>query len=191
VQESGTLVITFIFALIIIYLVLAAQYESFRDPLIILIALPTAIFGALLPLNLGLATINIYTQVGLVTLIGLISKHGILMVDYANHLQERENLDRRRAIERAAAIRLRPILMTTAAMVVGMIPLLIASGAGAASRFSIGLVIASGMTIGTIFTLFVTPAVYTYIAREHRARHTPEPSPRTDPGAQPAGSPAE
>ena len=146
VQEGSTLVITFVFALIIIYLVLAAQYESFRDPLIILIALPTAMFGALIPLNLGLATINIYTQVGLVTLIGLISKHGILMVDYANHLQESEGLDRRAAIEKAAAIRLRPILMTTAAMVVGMVPLLTASGAGAASRFSIGLVIAAGMT---------------------------------------------
>jgi multidrug efflux pump len=169
VQEGGTLVVTFVFALVIIYLVLAAQYESFRDPLVILIALPTAMFGALLPLNLGLATINIYTQVGLVTLIGLISKHGILMVDYANHLQEREGLSRRQAIERAAAIRLRPILMTTAAMVVGMVPLLTASGAGAASRFSIGLVIAAGMTIGTLFTLFVTPAVYTYVAREHRA----------------------
>jgi multidrug efflux pump len=168
VQEGSTLVITFVFALIIIYLVLAAQYESFRDPLIILIALPTAMFGALIPLNLGLATINIYTQVGLVTLIGLISKHGILMVDYANHLQENEGLSRRAAIEKAAAIRLRPILMTTAAMVVGMVPLLRAAGAGAASRFSIGVVIAAGMTVGTIFTLFVTPAVYTYIAREHR-----------------------
>jgi multidrug efflux pump len=170
VQEGGTLVVTFIFALIIIYLVLAAQYESFRDPLIILIALPTAIFGALIPINLGLASINIYTQVGLVTLIGLISKHGILMVDYANHLQENEGLSRREAIERAAAIRLRPILMTTAAMVVGMVPLLIASGAGAASRYSIGLVIAAGMTVGTMFTLFVTPAVYTYVAREHRSQ---------------------
>ena len=167
VQEGSTLVITFVFALIIIYLVLAAQYESFRDPLIILIALPTAMFGAMIPLNLGLATINIYTQVGLVTLIGLISKHGILMVDYANHLQESKGLDRRRAIEEAAAIRLRPILMTTAAMVVGMVPLLIASGAGAASRYSIGLVIAAGMSIGTLFTLFVTPAVYTYVARDH------------------------
>jgi len=169
VQEGSTLVITFVFALIIIYLVLSAQYESFRDPLIILIALPTAMFGALIPLSFGLATINIYTQVGLVTLIGLISKHGILMVDYANHLQENEGLSRREAIEKAAAIRLRPILMTTAAMVVGMVPLLTASGAGAASRYSIGLVIAAGMTIGTLFTLFVTPAVYTYVAREHRA----------------------
>ena len=180
VQEGNTLAVTFVFALIIIYLVLAAQYESFRDPLIILIALPTAMFGALIPMNLGLASINIYTQVGLVTLIGLISKHGILMVDYANHLQENEGLSRREAIERAAAIRLRPILMTTAAMVVGMVPLLIASGAGAASRFSIGLVIAAGMTIGTLFTLFVTPVVYTYVARDHaahRARGTPGPAP--------------
>jgi hydrophobe/amphiphile efflux-1 (HAE1) family protein len=176
VQEGSTLAVTFVFALIIIYLVLAAQYESFRDPLIILIALPTAMFGAMLPLNLGLATINIYTQVGLVTLIGLISKHGILMVDYANQLQERKGYDRRRAIEEAAAIRLRPILMTTAAMVVGMVPLLLASGAGAASRYSIGLVIAAGMSIGTLFTLFVTPAVYTYVARAHhgeQARSAP------------------
>ena len=188
VQEGSTLVITFVFALIIIYLVLAAQYESFRDPLIILIALPTAMFGALIPLNLGLATVNIYTQVGLVTLIGLISKHGILMVDYANHLQENEGLDRRAAIEKAAAIRLRPILMTTAAMVVGMVPLLTASGAGAASRFSIGIVIAAGMTIGTIFTLFVTPAVYTYVAREHRAERAARPQPSGTPlGERPIG----
>ncbi len=165
-QETGTLVLTFALALIIIYLVLAAQYESFRDPLIILIALPTSMFGALLPLSFGLGSINIYTQIGLVTLIGLISKHGILMVDYANRLQL-EGKSRREAIEEAAAIRLRPILMTTAAMVVAMVPLLTASGAGAASRFAIGLVIASGMTIGTAFTLFVTPAVYTYLAREH------------------------
>ena len=111
---------------------------------------------------------NIYTQIGLVTLIGLISKHGILMVDYANHLQVTKGLGRREAIEEAAAIRLRPILMTTAAMVIAMVPLIISTGAGAASRFAIGIVIAFGMTIGTLFTLFVTPAVYTYIAREHR-----------------------
>jgi multidrug efflux pump len=168
VQEGNTLALTFLFALIIIYLVLAAQFESFRDPFIILIALPTAMFGALLPMNLGLASINIYTQIGLVTLIGLISKHGILMVEFANRLQEEQGLDRRAAIERAASVRLRPILMTTAAMVVGMIPLLIAQGAGAKSRFDIGLVIAAGMTIGTMFTLFVTPAVYTYLARDRR-----------------------
>jgi multidrug efflux pump len=191
VQEGSTLVITFVFALIIIYLVLAAQYESFRDPLIILIALPTAMFGAMLPLNLGLATINIYTQVGLVTLIGLISKHGILMVDYANHLQERKGYDRRRAIEEAAAIRLRPILMTTAAMVVGMVPLLLANGAGAASRYSIGLVIAAGMSIGTLFTLFVTPAVYTYIAREHRGERARTAPAERRPGNRPLEDAAE
>ncbi|MDP1910330.1 MAG: efflux RND transporter permease subunit, partial [Hyphomicrobium sp.] len=132
------------------------------------IALPTSIFGALLPLTFGLGTVNIYTQIGLVTLIGLISKHGILMVDYANHLQVAKGMGRREAIEEAAAIRLRPILMTTAAMVIAMVPLIFATGAGAASRFAIGVVIASGMTVGTLFTLFVTPAVYTYIAREHR-----------------------
>ena len=169
VQEGNTLVYTFVFALVVIFLVLAAQYESFRDPLIILVALPTSMFGALIPLNVGLASINIYTQIGLVTLIGLISKHGILMVDFANKLQE-QGLTRRAAIEQAAAVRLRPILMTTAAMVVAMVPLLVAEGAGAASRFDIGLVIASGMPIGTLFTLFVTPAVYTYIAAIIRRR---------------------
>ncbi len=152
---------------------LAAQYESFRDPFIILIALPTALFGALLPLNiggvLGFASINIYSQIGLVTLIGLISKHGILMVDFANRLQETRGLTRRAAIEEAAAVRLRPILMTTAAMVVGMVPLIVASGAGAASRFNIGLTIFAGMAIGTCFTLFVTPMVYTFLARDHVA----------------------
>jgi multidrug efflux pump len=117
----------------------------------------------------GLATMNIYTQVGLVTLIGLISKHGILMVEFANALQVRENLDRRRAIERAAQVRLRPILMTTAAMVVGLVPLLTASGAGAASRFSIGVVVVAGMSVGTLFTLFVLPAVYTVLAKDHLA----------------------
>jgi multidrug efflux pump len=170
-QEGNALVYVFVFALIVIYLVLAAQYESFRDPFIILIALPTALFGALLPLNvggfLGFASINIYSQIGLVTLIGLISKHGILMVDFANRLQEREGLPRRKAIEEAAAVRLRPILMTTAAMVVGMIPLILASGAGARSRFNIGLTIFAGMAIGTLFTLFVTPMVYTFLARDH------------------------
>ncbi len=152
---------------------LAAQYESFRDPLIILIALPTALFGALLPLNiggvLGFASINIYTQIGLVTLIGLISKHGILMVDFANQLQEHEGLTRRAAIEQAAAVRLRPILMTTAAMVVGMVPLISPPAPARASRFAIGLVIFAGMSIGTLFTLFVTPMVYTFLARDHVA----------------------
>jgi len=167
VEEGNQLTYTFIFAIIIIYLVLAAQFESLRDPLVILISVPLSICGALLPLFLGLATLNIYTQVGLVTLIGLISKHGILMTEFANQLQRREGLDKRHAIERAAAVRLRPILMTTAAMVVGLFPLLSATGAGAVSRFSIGIVIVAGMTIGTLFTLFVLPTFYTLLARDH------------------------
>jgi multidrug efflux pump len=169
VKEGNQLAVTFVFALIIIFLVLAAQFESLRDPLVIMISVPMSIFGAMLPLFFGLATMNIYTQVGLVTLIGLISKHGILMVAFANELQVSERLDRRRAIEEAARVRLRPILMTTAAMVVGLIPLLTASGAGAASRFSIGVVVVAGMSIGTLFTLFVLPAVYTVLAKDHLA----------------------
>lgn len=160
-QEGNTLMFAFAAALIIIYLVLAAQYESLTDPLIILITVPLSVCGALLPLALGYATLNIYTQIGLVTLIGLISKHGILMVEFANELQMHEKLDRRQAIIRAAQIRLRPVLMTTAAMVIGLIPLLFASGAGANSRFGLGVVIVSGMMVGTLFTLFVLPAVYT------------------------------
>jgi multidrug efflux pump len=169
VREGNQLTITFVFALIVIFLVLAAQFESLRDPLVILVSVPMSICGALMPLFFGLATMNIYTQVGLVTLIGLISKHGILMVEFANTLQVRENLDRRRAIEQAARVRLRPILMTTAAMVVGLVPLLIATGAGAASRFSIGVVVVAGMSVGTLFTLFVLPAVYTVLAKDHLA----------------------
>ena len=169
VQEGNQLAITFGFALIIIFLVLAAQFESLRDPLVIMISVPMAIVGALIPLFFGVATMNIYTQVGLLTLVGLISKHGILMVEFANELQLNESLDRRSAIEMAARVRLRPILMTTAAMVTGLLPLLTASGAGAASRFSIGLVVVAGMTIGTLFTLFVLPAVYVWIATDHRA----------------------
>lgn len=160
IQEGNSLIYTFIFALITIYLVLAAQFESFLDPLIILISVPMSICGALIPLNLGAATINIYTQIGLITLIGLISKHGILMVDFANHLRKENNLSPLVAIKRAAAIRLRPILMTTAAMILGVMPLLLANGAGAKSRFNIGLVIATGMLLGTLFTLFVVPSMY-------------------------------
>ncbi len=168
IQEGSALLYTFFFAIVVIFLVLSAQFESFRDPLIILISVPMSICGALIPLNLGLASINIYTQVGLITLIGLITKHGILMVDFANHLQVNENLRPRAAIEKAAAIRLRPILMTTSAMILGVVPLILASGAGAISRFDIGLVIATGMLIGTVFTLFVVPTMYTFIARDRR-----------------------
>ncbi|MBV8919500.1 efflux RND transporter permease subunit, partial [Bradyrhizobium sp.] len=169
VQEGNQLLITLGFAIIIIYLVLAAQFESLRDPLVIMVSVPMAIVGALIPLFFGAATMNIYTQVGLLTLVGLISKHGILMVEFANQLQLNEGLDRRSAIEMAARVRLRPILMTTAAMVTGLLPLLTATGAGAASRFSIGLVVVAGMSIGTLFTLFVLPAVYVALATDHRA----------------------
>jgi multidrug efflux pump len=168
IQEGSALIYTFIFSIIIIFLVLAAQFESFRDPFIILITVPLSICGALIPINMGFATINIYTQIGLITLIGLITKHGILMVEFANTLQREEGLSIRDAIEKAASIRLRPILMTTAAMVVGVVPLLIATGAGAVSRFNIGLVIAFGMLIGTLFTLFVIPTMYTLLARKHQ-----------------------
>jgi len=167
IKEGGALLYTFFFAIIIIFLVLAAQFESFRDPLIILISVPMSICGALIPLNLGLASINIYTQIGLVTLIGLISKHGILMVDFANQLQATEGKSKLEAIIEAASIRLRPILMTTAAMILGVVPLLFAHGAGAHSRFDIGVVISFGMFIGTIFTLFVVPTMYTFLARTH------------------------
>ena len=167
-QESGGLVLTFAFALVIIFLALAAQFESFRDPIIILVSVPMAISGALLFINLGIghATLNIYTEVGLVTLIGLISKHGILIVEFANNLQ-REGRTKREAIEHAAGMRLRPILMTTAAMVLGVMPLITASGAGAVSRFNMGLVIATGLSIGTLFTLFVVPAMYMMLGADH------------------------
>lgn len=167
IQEGNTMVYTFFFALIIIYLVLSAQFESFRDPFIVLISVPMSITGALIPLNIGLATLNIYTGIGLVTLIGLISKHGILMVDFANKLQVKESLSIKDAILKSASLRLRPILMTTAAMILGVVPLILASGAGAVSRFDIGLVIASGMFIGTFFTLFVVPTVYMLLANKH------------------------
>ncbi|OYO31543.1 MexW/MexI family multidrug efflux RND transporter permease subunit [Janthinobacterium sp. PC23-8] len=167
--EGNALLMAFLAAVIVIYLVLAAQYESLMDPLIILITVPLSICGALIPLALGWATINIYTQIGLVTLIGLISKHGILMVEFANELQVHERFDRVSAIARAAQIRLRPILMTTAAMVLGLVPLLFASGAGANSRFGLGVVIVSGMLVGTLFTLFVLPTMYTFLARNHAA----------------------
>jgi len=175
VQESSGFIVTFAFALIVIYLSLAAQFESFRDPIIILVSVPMSIAGALIFISLGVggATLNIYTQVGLVTLMGLISKHGILIVEFANEMQK-SGKTKLEAIEAAASIRLRPILMTTAAMVFGVIPLITATGAGAGSRFAIGLVIATGISIGTLFTLFVVPAVYMVLAADHHAEPAPE-----------------
>ncbi len=170
IQETSGFATTFGFALIIIFLALAALFESFRDPVIILVSVPMSIAGALIFVSLGFGgmSLNIYTEVGLVTLMGLISKHGILIVQFANHLQE-VGRSKREAIEQAAGIRLRPILMTTAAMVLGVAPLITASGAGAVSRFQMGIVIASGLSIGTLFTLFVVPAVYLVFAADHHA----------------------
>jgi multidrug efflux pump len=169
VQESGGFAITLMFATIIVFLALAAQFESFRDPVVILVSVPMALFGALIFINLGLSTLNIYTQVGLVTLMGLISKHGILIVQFANELQ-RAGKSKREALQVAAGVRLRPILMTTASMVAGVVPLVIASGAGAAGRNAMGLVIFTGLSIGTLFTLFVVPAMYMFLAADHHAQ---------------------
>jgi multidrug efflux pump len=171
-QQGSSLIVTFFLSLLVIYLVLAAQFESWRDPLIILVSVPMSIAGAMAFLTLGIATVNIYTQVGLITLIGLIAKNGILIVEFANQLQLNEGLSKREAVVKAGAIRLRPILMTTVSMIMAMVPLLIATGPGAVSRFHIGLVVASGLGIGTLFTLFVVPAVYLLLARDHAAAHT-------------------
>jgi len=182
--QGNTIMIAFLAAIVVIYLVLAAQFESFRDPFIIMMSVPLSIFGALLPLNLGLGTLNIYTQVGLITLIGLITKHGILMVEFANQQREEKGMSRVDAIIASAKTRLRPILMTTAAMALGVVPLIIAQGAGAAARYSMGLVIFSGILIGTVFTLFVVPMFYTFISRKELKPHVEAP----DPNAAPAGA---
>ncbi|MEN6587191.1 MAG: efflux RND transporter permease subunit [Sulfuricella sp.] len=166
-QESGGFLVTMLFSVVIIFLALAALFESFRDPVVILVSVPLALFGALIFIFLGFASVNIYTEVGLVTLMGLISKHGILIVEVANQLRK-SGKSKREAIEEAASIRLRPILMTTAAMVFGVVPLVIAAGAGAGGRHAMGLVIFTGLAIGTLFTLFVVPAMYIFIGAEHK-----------------------
>src|SRR5204863_2005315 len=159
----------FLLSGVLIYLVLAAQFESFRDPFIILAgSVPLAVSGALMFSFLGFTTLNIYSQVGLITLVGLVSKNGILIVQFANHLQETGSKKLEAVIE-AASTRLRPILMTTAATVVGHFPLVLATGPGAGARNSIGIMLVSGMIIGTIFTLFVVPSIYVLVARRHLA----------------------
>src|SRR3954447_424550 len=166
--EGSKFLGTFLLSGVLIYLVLAAQFESFRDPLIILAgSVPLAITGALLFSFLGFTTLNIYSQVGLITLVGLVSKNGILIVEFANHLQE-QGRDKLNAIIEAASTRLRPILMTTAATVIGHFPLVLAKGPGAGARNSIGIMLVSGMIIGTLFTLFVVPSIYMLVARTHR-----------------------
>jgi multidrug efflux pump len=162
--SSGALGLVFVLALLFIFLVLAAQFESFIDPFVILLAVPLSMVGALLALKWSGGTINVFSQIGLITLVGLITKHGILIVEFSNQLrkQGKETLD---AVIEAASLRLRPILMTTGAMVLGALPLALASGAGAESRQQIGWVIVGGMSIGTLLTIFVVPTVYTLLAR--------------------------
>ncbi|TKF23591.1 multidrug efflux RND transporter permease subunit [Vibrio genomosp. F6] len=168
VTEGSALYATFGLALAIIFLVLAIQFESLKDPLVIMVSVPLAICGALIALAWGAATMNIYSQVGLITLVGLITKHGILICEVAKEEQLHHHKNRIEAVMEAAKVRLRPILMTTAAMIAGLIPLMYATGAGAAQRFSIGIVIVAGLAIGTIFTLFVLPVIYSYLAEQHK-----------------------
>ncbi|MDP6978497.1 MAG: efflux RND transporter permease subunit [Myxococcota bacterium] len=175
VQETASFPVLFTLSLLLIFLVLAAQFNSFRDPIVVLVTVPLSIFGATVPIALGFATLNIYTQIGLLTLIGLISKHGILIVEFANQLG-RTGLERREAVLQSAALRLRPILMTTFATVLGVWPLLVAAGAGANSRFSIGLMITAGMLVGTLFTLFVVPVFYLPFLRRFTPGESNEPA---------------
>ena len=167
-EASSGFYLTLALAVVFIYLVMAAQFESFVDPVIILLTVPLAMAGALLALDIAGGTLNVYSQIGLVTLVGLITKHGILIVDFANRLRD-DGMELRQAVIEAAALRLRPILMTTGAMVLGAVPLAIATGAGAESRHQIGWVVVGGMTAGTLLTLFVVPAVYVLAARRRRA----------------------
>ena len=172
--EGSKFLGTFLLSAVLIYLVLAAQFESFRDPFISLVgSVPLAISGALLFSFLGLTTLNIYSQVGLITLVGLVSKNGILIVEFANHLQEQGRTKIKAVIE-AATTRLRPVLMTTAATVMGHFPLVLAKGPGAGARNSIGIMLVSGMIIGTAFTLFVVPSIYVLVAKTHVAESVEE-----------------
>jgi len=166
-QSSSALLTTFVLALAFIYLVLAAQFESFVDPLIIMLTVPLSMTGALALLQWGGGTLNVYSQIGLITLVGLITKHGILIVEFSNQLRDQGKAMLPAVVE-AASLRLRPILMTTGAMVLGAVPLALATGAGAESRRQIGMVIVGGMTLGTVLTLFVVPTVYTLLARGRR-----------------------
>jgi multidrug efflux pump len=166
IQKGSALVTAFFLSAILIYVTLAALYESFRDPAVMFISIPMSLAGAPVFFALGVVSVNIYTQIGLLALIGSIIRHGILLVEFGNQAQEEEGLDRRGAIERAAATGFRAVMMTTIATPAGMIPLLLASGPGAESRFAIGFVLGAGMALGTLFTLFMVPALYTVVARE-------------------------
>jgi multidrug efflux pump len=163
-SSSGALGLVFVLALLFIFLVLAAQFESFIDPFVILLSVPLSMVGALLALKFSGGTLNVFSQIGLITLVGLITKHGILIVEFSNQLRQQGRAVQEAVVE-AAALRLRPILMTTGAMVLGAIPLALAKGAGAESRSQIGWVIVGGMSLGTLLTIFVVPTVYTWLAR--------------------------
>ncbi len=162
--SQGALAIVFVLALLFIFLVLAAQFESFVDPFVIMLSVPLSMIGALLALQWAGGSLNVYSQIGLITLVGLITKHGILIVEFANQLRE-QGMEMVDALVQAAAQRLRPILMTTGAMVLGAVPLAISTGAGAESRQQIGWVIVGGMSLGTLLTIFVVPTMYTLFAR--------------------------
>jgi multidrug efflux pump len=168
-RSSGQIYTTALLSLVFIFLVLAAQFESFRDPVIILLAVPFAILGAALMLTLTGKSFSIFTQIGMITLVGLIAKHGIMLVDAANRLRL-EGEDKFEAIIAACRQRFRPILMTSAAMVLGSVPLALATGAGAESRSQIGWVIVGGLTVGTVLTLLVTPGLYMLISSNHLGR---------------------
>jgi len=165
-NSQGSLTIVFVLALLFIFLVLAAQFESFIDPFVIMFSVPLSMIGALLALKLSDGSLNVYSQIGLITLVGLITKHGILIVEFANQMRE-QGMDMMEATIKAASQRLRPILMTTGAMVLGAVPLALSTGAGAESRIQIGWVIVGGMTLGTVLTVFVVPTMYTLLARKH------------------------
>ena len=181
-NSSGSLVLVFVLALLFIYLVLAAQFESFVDPFIIMLSVPLSMLGALLALKFTGGTLNVFSQIGLITLVGLITKHGILIVEFANQLQE-QGMARLVAVQVSAAQRLRPILMTTGAMVLGSVPLALATGAGAESRQQIGWVIVGGMSLGTLLTIFVVPTMYSLLARQHHAVPLVQAPPQADPAA--------
>jgi multidrug efflux pump len=183
--SSGALGVVFVLALLFIFLVLAAQFESFIDPFVILLAVPLSMVGALAALQLSGGTLNVYSQIGLITLVGLITKHGILIVEFSNQLRQQGRAVREAVVE-AASMRLRPILMTTGAMVLGALPLALATGAGSESRRQIGWVIVGGMTIGTLLTIFVVPTIYTLFARKRVPGEITTPD--AEPQAQPHGA---
>ncbi|WP_288252184.1 efflux RND transporter permease subunit [uncultured Hydrogenophaga sp.] len=184
-NASGSLALVFVLSLLFIFLVLSAQFESFVDPFIILLSVPLSMMGALLALKLSGGTLNVFSQIGLITLVGLITKHGILIVEFSNQLRE-QGLEKLDAVKRAAGLRLRPILMTTGAMVLGAIPLALATGAGAESRQQIGWVIVGGMSVGTLLTIFVVPTMYTLLSRR-KSGESAHPVMHEEGGHAPAG----